>query len=121
MGIPWFLKPDWMLHGEMLEEQERLAAEADSRERSTEKKLNELSRRVTELEDQLLTLEALLAEKEILPPRPEKPDEPEKPAKEAVTFPCRTTEPIICPVCGRRQQGNRDACYACKTPFHYET
>ncbi len=35
-------------------------------------------------------------------------------------FPCRTRELIVCPGCGRKQQGNRSCCYLCKLEFRYE-
>ena len=32
----------------------------------------------------------------------------------------RTSDTVICPCCGKRQQGNRNSCYACGLSFHYE-
>ena len=43
--------------------------------------------------------------------------QPDTPA----VFPARTEDMIACPRCGRRQNGNRNACYACGLPFQYET
>ena len=42
--------------------------------------------------------------------------QPDTPA----VFPARTEDMIACPRCGRRQKGNRNACYACGLPFQYE-
>ena len=63
-------------------------------------------------------LEKYLSEKGILPPLPEESD-PE-PTSGPISFPSRTEEPISCPVCGRRQRGNRDCCYSCGVKFQYE-
>ena len=35
-------------------------------------------------------------------------------------YAARTEETISCPRCGRKQKGNRSACYSCGTPFLYE-
>ena len=43
--------------------------------------------------------------------------QPDAPA----VFPARTEELVACPRCGRRQKGNRSACYACGLPFQYES
>lgn len=37
-----------------------------------------------------------------------------------VVFRRRTDELITCPRCGKRQRGNRNACYSCECPFEYE-
>lgn len=47
--------------------------------------------------------------------------EPAAPPDAPAVFPARTEEIIACPRCGRRQKGNRSACYACGLPFQYET
>ena len=123
MDIPWYLKPDWLLHAEMLEEQERLSATSSSRGREQDKEIEKLKKRISELEAQLLALEKYLSEQGILPPKPEEPEASEKstvPMGEPVTFPARTDKVVACPRCGKRQQGNRSACYSCQTPFQYE-
>ena len=47
-------------------------------------------------------------------------DEPITEISKPVRFPTRTSDTVICPGCGKRQQGNRNSCYACGLPFHYE-
>lgn len=124
MGLPWFLKPDLLLHAEMLDAQESLARSASSSyatDRKQDREIESLKKRVSELENQLLALEMVLSEKGILPPLPQ--DEPiaeQPPAAGPAVFPSRTDTTIACPRCGRCQLGNRDFCYACETPFQYE-
>ena len=68
-------------------------------------------------------LEKILSQHGILPPMPEEPEDPEAsnlPPDAPAIFPARTEEVIACPRCGRRQKGNRNACYACGLPFQYE-
>ena len=88
-----------------------------------DKEIERLKTRVTELENQLLALEKILADQGLLPPAPE-PSEmkepPKRPPDAPAVFPARTEEVIACPRCGRRQKGNRDSCYACGLPFQYE-
>lgn len=120
MEFPWYLKPDWLLHAEILDEQERSAATASARARSQDREMEKLQKRISELETQLFALEKYLSEKGILPPMPEEPAQTPPDNSEPVTFPARTEEPIACPRCGRKQKGNRNACYACSTPFLYE-
>ena len=122
MGLPWYLKPDWLLHAELLDEQERISATTSARAQSQDKEIEKLQKRISELEMQLFALERYLSEKGILPPMPEEPEEPSPDGKshgEPVTFPSRTEMLISCPCCGRRQKGNRNACYSCGTPFLY--
>lgn len=92
------------------------------------KDISALSDRVKQLENHaretdryIQQLESLLAQHGIAFPAEEDapPAEP-KPVGEPVTFPTRTEETIACPRCGRKQKGNRDACYSCGTPFVYE-
>lgn len=120
MGFPWYLKPDWLLHAEMLDEQERLSATTSARARSQDREMEKLQQRISELETQLFTLEKYLSEKGILPPMPEEPEESIFNNSEPATFPTRTEETVTCPYCGRKQKGNRNACYSCGTPFLYE-
>lgn len=124
MGLPWFLKPDLLLHAEMLDAQESLTQSANSSyatDRKQDREIEALQKRVTELEKQLLALELLLAEKGILPPPPQEKAAPEQPPAEGpAVFPARTDSTVACPRCGRCQLGNRDFCYACETPFQYE-
>lgn len=124
MGIPWFLKPDLLLHAEMLDAQKSLARSASSSHATDQKQDREieaLNKRVSELETQLLALETLLWEKGLLPSPPQEEASPTPPPAEGpAVFPARTEQTIACPRCGRRQRGNRNFCYACETPFRYE-
>lgn len=121
MGFPWYLKPDLLLHAEMLEQQDILTQASENsyhRDQLQNKQIAELCQRVTELEQQVFALEALLVEKGILPPPPQEQErEPDQP----VIFPCRVETPICCPRCGKKQRGNRNFCYNCEVPFIYET
>lgn len=126
MGLPWYLKPDWLLHAEMLDKQEELTLSANSSyatDQKQDQQIEALKQRISELEGQLLALERLLAERGIIPPVPEAEkaaaQEP-LPVGEPAVFPARTKDTITCPRCGRRQRGDRNLCYACQTPFRYE-
>ena len=93
------------------------------------KDVSALSDRVKQLESHardmdryIRRLETLMAQHGITLPEEEEntvPAEPQ-PVGEPVTFSSRTEESIACPRCGRKQKGNRNACYACSTPFLYE-
>ena len=124
MGLPWYLNPlwQWDLHDrlDMLEGSSSSSRADDQRQ---DKEIERLKTRITELEDQLLALEKILSQHGILPPMPEEPEDPEAsnlPPDAPAIFPARTEEVIACPRCGRRQKGNRSACYACGLPFQYE-
>lgn len=124
MGLPWYLNPlwQWDLHDrlDMLEGSSSSSRADDQRQ---DKEIERLKTRITELEDQLLALEKILSQHGILPPMPEEPEDPEAsnlPPDAPAIFPARTEEVIACPRCGRRQKGNRNACYACGLPFQYE-
>ena len=126
MGLPWYLKPDLFLHADMLDQLDELNSSASSSHADVlrqDKEIERLKTRVTELENQLLALEKILADQGLLPPAPE-PSEmkepPKRPPDAPAVFPARTEEVIACPRCGRRQKGNRNACYACGLPFQYE-
>ncbi len=126
MGFPWYLKPDLLLHAEMLDSQSALAKSAGDAETSVYKqgrRIAELETRVAELEAQLLALEQFLSEKGILPPGTPAPEAaaPEiPPIGTPALFPARVETSIACPRCGKCQTGNRDFCYFCETPFRYE-
>ena len=126
MGLPWYLKPDLFLHADMLGRLDELNSSASSSHADVlrqDKEIERLKTRITELEDQLLALEKILSQHGILPPMPEEPEDPEAsnlPPDAPAIFPARTEEVIACPRCGRRQKGNRNACYACSLPFQYE-
>ena len=126
MGLPWYLKPDLFLHADMLDQLDELNSSASSSHADVlrqDKEIERLKTRVTELENQLLALEKILADQGLLPPAPEPPEAkntPKRPPDAPAIFPARTEEVIACPRCGRRQRGNRDSCYACGLPFQYE-
>ena len=107
-----------------LEELEGSSSSSRADDQRQDKEIERLKTRVTELENQLLALEKILADQGLLPPAPE-PSEmkepPKRPPDAPAVFPARTEEVIACPRCGRRQKGNRDSCYACGLPFQYET
>lgn len=124
MSFPWYLKPDLLLHADMLDKQEELEIAASSFKAADQRQDQEiqlLKKRVTELEDQLLAVEKLLAEHDILPPPPPPEEEaPARPQDAPAVFPARTLETVACPRCGRRQRGDRNFCYACGLSFEYE-
>lgn len=90
--------------------QEEMAHEAQARQ----KEMDALKARISQLE----SLQS--------PPQPEAeedapaPQPAPAPACAPVVFRRRTDELITCPRCGRRQKGNRNACYSCECPFEYE-
>lgn len=124
VGFPWYLKPDLFLHAELLDKQEELESAANSSyatDQRQDREIQSLKKRVTELENQLLAVEKLLAEHGILPPPPPPEEEaPARPQDAPAVFPARTLETVACPRCSRRQRGDRNFCYACGLPFLYE-
>lgn len=97
----------------LLPDREQGAAEAKWRRDAKAQEIAQLKARVAQLE-------ALLSSSA---PPPEEPTQAkaaagEKPAQ--AVFPSRTEESVACPVCGKRQRGDRDLCYFCGTPFQYE-
>ena len=124
MGLPWYLNPlwEWDLHDrlDMLEGSSSSSRADDQRQ---DKEIERLKTRVTELENQLLVLEKILADQGLLPPAPEPPEAkntPKRPPDAPAVFPAWTEEVVACPRCGRRQKGTRDSCYACGLLFRYE-
>ena len=113
MGFPWFLKPDPLLHKELLDAQEALAQSAgnsSAADRKQDRQIQALEQRVAELEAQLLALESCLSVQGNLPPA-EEPAPPTPPPSAPLASPPRLP---------RAQLGNRDLCIACGTPFQYE-
>ena len=123
--MAWYNSPLWAWRlDDELEELKLSSSSSRADDQRQDKEIERLKTRITELEDQLLALEKILADQGLLPPAPE-PSEmkepPKRPPDTPAVFPARTEAVIICPRCGRRQKGNRDSCYACGLPFQYET
>jgi len=120
MAWEWYehlIYPDWYMHNV---EHDAVSTQA-SKTNSLEYRVDRLERKIEKLEHHILGLEALLASHGIVPPAPEDlSDTDSKTRGEPVTFSSRTEESIACPCCGRKQKGNRNACYSCGTPFLYE-
>lgn len=122
--MAWYNSPLWAWRlDDELEELKSSSSSSRADDQRQDKEIERLKTRVTELENQLLALEKILADQGLLPPAPE-PSEmkepPKRPPDAPAVFPTRTEEVIACPRCGRRQKGNRDSCYACGLPFQYE-
>ena len=86
-------------------------------------RIKQLENHARDMDRYIRRLETLMAQHGITLPEEEEntvPAEPQ-PVGEPVSFPSRTEESISCPCCGRKQKGNRNACYSCGTPFLYET
>lgn len=94
----------------------QLQQSASDSHKNTE--MNKLLKRIESLERHLAEYnsspEALAIESQSLS------DIGDEPVNSAVSFHSRTEENIACPCCGKRQRGNRDACYSCGTLFQYE-
>ena len=122
--MAWYNSPlwAWRLDDEW-EELKSSSSSSRADDQRQDKEIERLKTRVTELENQLLALEKILADQGLLPPAPE-PSEmkepPKRPPDAPAVFPARTEAVIACPRCGRRQKGNRDSCYACGLRFQYE-
>lgn len=122
--MAWYNSPLWAWRlDDELEELKSSSSSSRADDQRQDKEIERLKTRVTELENQLLALEKILSQHGFLPPMPEEPEDPEAsnlPPDAPAIFPARTEEVIACPRCGRRQKGNRNACYACGLPFQYE-
>ena len=123
--MAWYNSPLWAWRlDDELEELKSSSSSSRADDQRQDKEIERLKTRVTELENQLLALEKILADQGLLPPAPE-PSEmkepPKRPPDAPAVFPARTEEVITCPRCGRRQKGDRDSCYACGLPFQYKT
>ena len=122
MAWDWYehlIYPEWYMHNRAHD----AVSQQASKTSSLEHRVDRLEQKIEKLEHHILGLETLLASHGIVPPMLEEVPggtEP-KTTGEPVTFPARTEETIVCPRCGRKQKGNRSACYSCGTPFVYET
>lgn len=88
--------------------QEEMAHEAQAHQ----KEMDALKARIAQLESLQPPVQPE-AEENVPAPQP-------APACAPVVFRRRTDELITCPRCGRRQKGNRNACYSCECSFEYE-
>ena len=119
MGRPWYeymLYPDWMLHNEDYDDLRRQEAKTSS----LESRVNRLEDQVKDLQKHIRGLEALLAANGIVPPAAEETSKPEWERREPAVFANRTSDPITCPRCGKRQRGDRNLCLFCELPFRYK-
>lgn len=94
----------------------RIHADAAGRDRAQDQEIAALKARLAALEKRVgvpadAPAESLSAAASGSAPQPDAP----------AVFPARTEDMIACPRCGRRQKGNRSACYSCGLPFQYET
>ena len=95
----------------------RMQAETEARQRDRDEEIAALKKRIAQLEQAQETVAA----PELPEPLPKQvPAPPSPPPGTPARFPSRASESVICPRCGRRQQGNRDLCYSCKLPFVYD-
>lgn len=119
MGRPWYehiLYPEWMLHNEDYDDIRRQEAKTFS----LESRVNRLEDQVKDLQMHIRGLEALLAANGIVPPAAEEAPKPEWERREPAVFSQRTSDPITCPRCGKRQRGDRNLCLFCELPFRYK-
>ena len=93
----------------------RIRADAAGRARGQDQEIAALKARLAALENK----EPAADSPEETPSAAAPPDS-DVPLASPAIFPARTEDMIACPRCGRRQKGNRDACYACGLPFQYE-
>ena len=87
------------------------------------REVSELRQQVKDLQKRIAELEqttALAGQPKAAVHVEQAKDEPITEISKPVRFPTRTSDTVICPGCGKRQQGNRNSCYACGLPFHYE-
>ena len=94
----------------------RIHADAAGRDRAQDREIAALKARLAALEKAAGTPADAPAER----PSAAASGPASQPDAPAV-FPARTEELVACPRCGRRQKGNRSACYACGLPFQYES
>ena len=94
----------------------RIHADAAGRDRAQDREIAALKARLAALEKAAGTPAGAPAER----PSATASGPASQPDAPAV-FPARTEELVACPRCGRRQKGNRSACYACGLPFQYES
>lgn len=123
MSFPWYLKPEILLHRDLVEGQMDLEIQAnrkDRRDQDQDRQLADLQKRVRELEQQLLALETVLDRQGLIPPQPE-PEQPAQTDDTPAVFPARTSDPVTCPRCGKQQRGDRNLCFFCSLKFQYET
>ena len=98
----------------LLPDREQEAVEYSRRKESYDREISALKQRISELE-------AVQKPSESETESGVEAEAPEKASVDDVAwFPARTSEVVACPRCGRRQGGNRNACYSCKIPFQYE-
>ena len=110
MSFPWYLKPEILLHRDLVEGQMDLEIQAnrkDRRDQDQDRQLADLQKRVRELEQQLLALETVLDRQGLIPPQPE-PEQPAQTDDAPAVFPARTSDPVTCPRCGKQQRGDRN-------------
>lgn len=131
MEFPWYLQPHWVQHANMVDAQSSLEYQFQKAVQSKDDAILLLQQRISALEVELLAVEKLLAERGITAPmlqvlleeearRTQQEESRSQPAGTPVHFAARTSETIECPHCGKRQRGDRDACYSCGTPFLYD-
>lgn len=80
-----------------------------------QKEVDDLKARIAQLESLQAPVQSEAEEADAPPPQPAPAS-----ACAPVVFRRRTDDLITCPRCGRRQKGNRNACYSCECPFEYE-